>query len=165
MLLEIIRTVYNGNTPLATRQLEVFLSMKLPEIKNSLVTNTPQLKYHGSRDAGKLVTNKQRGLGTHVGTAQQAELRLNSVARDEGIAPNPAVESYLVDLKNPIRLYDLGTWMELQMGDVFQFLTKYDTIVGRLTFDSFNTKYNQSTTDISVYFNTYLYSERSKYFV
>ena len=150
MLLEIIRTVYNGNTPLATRQLEVFLSMQLPEIKNSLVTNTPQLKYHGSRDASKLVTSKQRGLGTHVGTAQQAELRLNSVARDEGIAPNPAIESYLVDLKNPIRLDDLGTWMELQMGDVFQFLTKYDTIVSRLTFDSFNTKYNQSTTDIGV---------------
>ena len=151
MLLEIIRTVYNGNTPLAVKQLEVFLSMKLPEIKNSLITNTPQLKYHGSRNSGKLVTSKQRGIGTHVGTAQQAELRINSTIRDgTGPALNPAIESYLVDLKNPIRLDDLGTWMELQMGDVFQFLTKYDTIVSRLTFDSFNTKYNQSTTDIGV---------------
>jgi len=151
MLLEIIRTVYNGNTPLATRQLEVFLSVQLPNIKNSLVTNTPQLKYHGSRNLGPLVTSKQRGIGTHVGTAQQAELRVNSTIRDgTGPALNPAIESYLVDLKNPIRLDDLGTWMELQMGDVFQFLSKYDTIVSRLTFDSFNTKYNQSTVDISV---------------
>ena len=148
MLLEILQTFYVGNTVLTAEKLEAFLVKQLPDIETSLVTNTPQLKYHGSKRLKKLTTKDQRGLGVHLGNIQQAESRLNSTARDGIEQTDPAIDSYLVNIKNPIRLPDMGNWIE-PGSTVSSSITKFNEIVQLLTIDQFNTPYNETIGQIS----------------